>query len=58
MKRRTLFGIYGKILTYTLMILFVVIAIAASFFSNQITAVLDKLAIYLTKPTTRCILVI
>lgn len=43
MKRRRVFGIYGKILSYTILILLVVIGVAAVFFANQITAILESM---------------
>lgn len=45
MKLRTLFGIYGKILSYTLLILLVVIVVIAVFFSNQINIMLEDMEI-------------
>lgn len=43
MKRKVLFGIYIKVLTYTLLILLVVIVVATLFLSNQITVALKNM---------------
>jgi two-component system sensor histidine kinase VanS len=43
MKRKTFFGIYAKVMSYTLLILLVVVIVAAAFFSGQISATLENM---------------
>jgi hypothetical protein len=43
MKRKMFFGIYGKIMSYTLLTLLAVVIIAAAFFSRQIAAALENM---------------
>jgi hypothetical protein len=43
MKHKLRFGIYGKVMAYTLLILLVVVVVAAIFFSGQISSVLENM---------------
>ena len=43
MKRKTFFGIYGKVMSYTLLILLGVVIVAAAFFSGQFSATLENM---------------